>query len=49
MKLSTAKVIGDINYGIGDSAFYIVAGIANLLGWGGLVCYEFYKRFIKKD
>lgn len=47
--LTIAASVGAINYGIGDSAFYIVAGIANLLGWGGLVCYEFYKRFIKKD
>ena len=49
LMLTIAASVGAINYGMQDSAFYIVAGVLNLLGWGGAVCYAFYKKFIKKD
>ena len=47
--LTIAASAGAINYGAEHSAFYIVAGICNLVGWGGLLGYNFYKRFIKKE
>lgn len=47
--LTIAASVGAINYGIGHSAFYTVAGVCNLVGWGGLIAYTFIKKFIKKD
>ena len=49
--LTIAASAGAISYGACDehTSFYIVAGICNLAGWGGLIGYNFYKRFIKKD
>lgn len=49
--LTIAASVGAINYGIDPEheTFYAVSGVINLVGWGGLVCYNFYKRFIKHD
>lgn len=49
--LTVVASAGAINYGVGagNSTFYAVAGFCNLIGWGGLICWQFYKRFIKKD
>lgn len=49
LMLTIVASVGAINYGMKDGSFYIVAGVLNLLGWGGAVCYAFYKKFIKKD
>ena len=49
LMLTIAASAGAINYGAEHSAFYVVAGICNLVGWGGFIGYAFYKRFIKKE
>jgi hypothetical protein len=49
LMLTIAASVGAINYGMKDGSFYIVAGVCNLLGWGGVIAYHFYKRFIKKE
>lgn len=47
--LTIAASVGAIEYGIGagNPSFYAVAGVCNLLGWGGLIAYKAY-RLIKK-
>ena len=47
--LTIAASVGAINYGIDPEhdTFYAVAGVINLIGWGGLIGYNFYNRFIK--
>lgn len=49
--LTVAASVGAIEYGIDPehATFYAVAGVVNLVGWGGLIAYSFYKRFIKHD
>ena len=49
--ITIAASAGAINYGVGagNPSFYAFAGVCNLVGWGGLIGYQFYKRFIKKD
>ena len=47
--LTIAASAGAINYGVGHSVLYIIAGVCNLVGWVGLIGYNFYKRFIKHE
>lgn len=49
LMLTIAASVGAINYGMKDGSFYTVAGVCNLVGWGGLIAYTFIKKFIKKD
>ena len=43
--VTIAASAGCISYGIGaPGSFYIVVGLANLFGWGGLVVWQFIQN-----
>lgn len=43
--VTIAASAGCISYGAGSpGAFYIVIGLANLFGWGGLVVWQFIQN-----
>lgn len=49
LMITIVASVAAINYGTEHSTYCIVAGVCNLLGWGGVIAYHFYKRFIKKE